>query len=57
MVIVAITAIIAIGRFVVLVVNSDEDKFIDMRFVCEISKGNDRNLGLIWLIVFLVSTH
>jgi hypothetical protein len=50
MVIVAIT----IGQFVVLVVNNDEDKFIDMRFVCEISKGNDRNLGLIWLIVFLV---
>jgi hypothetical protein len=54
MVIVAITAIIAIGQFVVLIVNNDEDKFIDMRFVCEISKGNDRNLGLIWLIVFLV---
>jgi hypothetical protein len=54
MAIVAITAIIAIGRFVVVVVKKDKDKFIDMRFVCEISKGNDRNLGLNWLIVFLV---
>jgi hypothetical protein len=55
MVIVAITAIIAIGRIVVVVlVNKDEDNFIDMHFVYEISKGNDRNLGLIWLIVFLV---
>jgi hypothetical protein len=38
MVTVAITAIIAIGRFVVLVVNNDENKFIDMLFVCEISR-------------------
>ena len=53
MVIVAITAIIVIGRIVVVLVNKDEDKFIGMHFVCEISKGNDRNLGLIWLIVFL----
>jgi len=46
-IIIAITVIIATGRFFVAVVNKDKDKFIERSVVYEISKDNDRNLRFI----------
>ena len=37
-----------------VVVDEDEHKLIGMHFVCGVSKSNDRNLGMIRLIIFFV---